>query len=66
VAQKTSPPSLALVVVIAGLGLVAYLAIAGTWKNDFDYTYVALAVLGLVGLVVRNAVDGGSDDDDPS
>lgn len=51
------------VVVCAGLGLVAYLAVAGTLKNEFDYTYVALAVLGLVGLVVRNATESGDDDE---
>lgn len=54
-------PTIQWVVVWAGLGLVAYLAIAGTLKDQFDYTYVALAVVGLVGMVVRNAT-GGDDE----
>lgn len=61
-ARRTQGPTIQWVVVVAGLGLVAYLAVAGTLKNEFDYTYVALAVLGLVGLVVRNAT--GDDEDD--
>lgn len=58
VASSKRGPTIQWVVVVAGLGLVAYLAVAGTLKNEFDYTYVALAVLGLVGLVVRNASEG--------
>lgn len=54
-------PTIQWVVVLVGLGLVGYLAVVGSIKNQFDYTYVALALLGLVGVVVRNATD--SDDE---
>lgn len=60
-ARSSRGPTIQWVVVVAGLGLVGFLAVAGTLKDEFDYTYVALAVLGLVGLVVRNATD--SDDE---
>lgn len=63
VAQRKAP-SIQWIVVTVGLGLVAFLAVAGTIRKEFDYTYVALAALGLVGLVVRNAAE--DDDDDPS
>lgn len=62
VAQRNPGPSVQWLVAVFGLGLVAYLAVVGTLKDEFDYTYVALAVLGLVGMVVRNATGG---DDEP-
>lgn len=58
VSANRNRPNVQWVVVTAGLGLVGYLAVVGTIKNEFDYTYVALAVLGLVGMVVRNATGG--------
>lgn len=61
-ADRGKAPSIQWLVVCVGLGLVVYLAVAGTIKNEFDYTYVALTALGLVGLVVRNATKDGDDE----
>ena len=66
VTRNHKPPTIQWVVVSVGLGLVAFLAVVGTLRNEFDYTYVALTTLGLVGLVVRSATDKAGDDDDAS
>lgn len=62
VARSDKRPTIQWIVAVGGLVLVWYLAIIGSIQRDFDYTYVALAMLGLVGMVVRNATD--KDDDD--
>lgn len=52
------------VVACVGLGLVVFLAVAGTLKDEFDYTYVALTALGLVGFVLKSATDKDDDQGD--
>lgn len=58
------PISMQWLAVVVGLGLAVYLAVAGTIKEDFDYTYVALTALGLVGFVLRSATEKTDNDDD--
>lgn len=63
--KQTQPSLLQWVVVVAGLGLVFYLAVAGTRAKDFDFTYVALVTLGLVGLIVPKADRSKDDEHEP-
>lgn len=61
--RRRSPERL--IILITALGLVVYLVVDGTIKNEIDRIYVIGLLVAIIGYFVKDLTDAEGDEDEP-